>query len=450
MELTLSTQYYQPTDDYTLVNEKEHYLWQTKHFLHCSSIANWQFYQAELSKLLPEDCYRDFTGTVQLWYICNQWQVFKDTVDKVYCDLRNQDIPTNGASINSLLLQIRDKNSETPYLRGKSALCIYVRIDYDEQNNCKLELENGEKIELESGTLIITSGYRRHRLTGAGHILNFQLSLPSLSRNDALHPTVYRQDNVSDEVAFAAATSLPLDIALPSTTQIQEKLDWLQRRANRRYRHHHSPVVKRFLIDNVDPAQATEKALEQISKHGCNSNVHANNQNIMIEGISVLNDEQCAILRNHICNHITSVVPDSVDDLPEYQVNINSEQLTELLDENTTNKLLNLPKYLHQQTKLRTGHEKLQLNMFLRMYSPTTRSYIAFHSDICRYTSVIALNNQDDFHGGRFVMLADNQLQFIPWQTGKALLHSGNLIHGVSRLTKGVRYSLVLFYNTVD
>ncbi|WP_444930914.1 2OG-Fe(II) oxygenase [Microbulbifer sp. SSSA002] len=447
MELTTTTRCYQPTDNYTLVNHRGHCLWQTQLFEHCSSPAAWRQYQEALGHYLPEDGYRDFTGTVQLWYGLEQWQGFLDSVDRVYCHLRNNDIPINDSAIGNLVLQVRDEHSETPFLRGKSALCVYLRLDFEAEKPCQLEFDTGETAHLAGGTLIIASGYRRHRLSGQGHILHFQLTLPALARPEALITPELRQPDISDEVAFAAATALPLNKALPSPTAILDKLTWLQRRAYRSHRNGQSPSVKRFLLNNADPASATAEELEQIRSYGTNNSAHGNSPVVVVDNLPVLTADQCTVLRRHICEHITSVVPDSVDDQPEYQVNITLEQLAELLDQCTVDKLLALPDILHQHADLNGEEGNRQTTIFLRIYSPDTRPYITFHSDICRYTAVLALNDESEFQGGRFVMLGDNQLQTVPWHSGNALLHAGNLVHGVSRLTEGVRYSLVLFYS---
>jgi hypothetical protein len=450
MELTKATRFYQPIDKLVLVPHEQHNLWLTRKFLHCTSPATWQEYSEAINQWLIEDCYHDHTGTVQLWYGCEQWQVFKDAVDKLYCHLRNEDIPVNDATISGLVLQVYDKHSALPYLRGRAALCIYLRIDHEPKNLCHIQLESGEQTQLPPGAMVILSGYRRHRIEGCGHILSFQLNVPALSRNETLQGIDFRRDNISDEIVFAAATAQPLTNPLASAVKIQEKLNWLANRQNRSYRNNDCIAVRRFLIDNVDPSLATSNELAQVRRHGSNYGAHIDNQVVTIESVPMLTPDQCAILRGHLCDHITSVVPDSVDDLPEYQVNLSNEQITKLLDEQTATKLFNLPDLLHQHATLKPDLSKCSVSVFLRLYSPNTRPYIAFHSDNCRYTAVVALNDQSEYQGGQFVMLGDKQLKYVPWHTGKATLHAGNLIHGISRILKGTRYSLVLFYHVKE
>ncbi len=462
MELSANTNYYQAIDDYTLVAHQSHPLWQTQSFLHCVCQADWREYQAVIAQLPQQDWYRDFSGTVGLWFGCEQWQVFKDSLDRVYCYLRDCNLPLNGAKVNHLVLQLRDEHSQSPLLRSKSALNVYVRIDYDSSQSCSLDIQQDDQasepehqsLPIESGMLVIVSGFRRHRISGSGMFIHFQLDLPTQARIETLHNRDFHRDfhrnDLSDAHVFATATALPLSQPQPSAQIVQQKINWLESRNSKSYRHNDSPVVRRYLIDNVDPLNATAQELEQVRSHGLDFNDPNVNKVTLIEDVPVLSNQQCQLLRQYVDEHITSIVPDSVDDHPEYQVNLSPQLLHQLLGADTTQKLVKLPKRLDDSyvpDDPDTADKKHQLSIFLRMYSPQTRPYIAFHSDICRYTCVVALNDSREYDGGRFVMIADNRLQIAPWQAGKALLHAGNLIHGVSKLTQGTRYSLVMFVN---
>ena len=87
-----------------------------------------------------------------------------------------------------------------------------------------------------------------------------------------------------------------------------------------------------------------------------------------------------------------------------------------------------------------------RMEIFLRMYSPQSRPYIAFHSDVSSYTVNIALNEDSRFEGGRLLALSGDGLTVPSRALGTAILHSGNLVHGVSKIESGTRYSLILFF----
>ena len=144
---------------------------------------------------------------------------------------------------------------------------------------------------------------------------------------------------------------------------------------------------------------------------------------------------------------MTSIVPDTVDDLPEYQVNLSVEGLTELLDRDTVAALLKMPEALDAPSDLAIGDLYERVDIFLRMYSPQTRPYISFHSDTCTYTVNIALNDDSGFDGGKLLAVNGSALKAPPRPPGTAILHAGNLVHGVTKIERGTRYSLILFFH---
>lgn len=58
----------------------------------------------------------------------------------------------------------------------------------------------------------------------------------------------------------------------------------------------------------------------------------------------------------------------------------------------------------------------------------------------------VALCNDDDFDGGKLLTLCDRAIRRIDRREGEATVHASTLLHGVSRLRAGRRYSLILFY----
>ena len=49
--------------------------------------------------------------------------------------------------------------------------------------------------------------------------------------------------------------------------------------------------------------------------------------------------------------------------------------------------------------------------------------------------------------GGRLLVVLNSEVQALDRAEGEATLHGSDLIHGVSAMTSGVRYSLLLFFS---
>jgi len=56
----------------------------------------------------------------------------------------------------------------------------------------------------------------------------------------------------------------------------------------------------------------------------------------------------------------------------------------------------------------------------------------------------VALNGEDEYEGGRLVYLKDGEFQIPKRPAGSITIHENDIVHGVSKLVKGVRYGLFL------
>jgi uncharacterized protein (TIGR02466 family) len=434
-------------DAFAIPDREGHVLWELVVLVHCSSMAAWEDYAASLAEVPPEDWRRDHSGAILLWQGCHQWRACQDAVDRLYVHLRHRDVPLDGANLTAPVLQKRLVGATAPYQRGDAHLCVYVRIDCGDAEDCALEFAEGGSVALAPGAMVIASGFRRHRLRGPSHVVHFQLDLPAIARAGALQLRPLQSSDVLDSVVFAAITALPISHVLPPSDVLLQKIGWLEARARRRNRHEACPMVRRFLVEHADPASATEAELDIIRRYGTPTETSCDPDGRLIENIAVLSAEQCGTLCGFAEAHMTSIVPDSVDDLPEYQVNLSVEDLTGLLDRDTVAKLLRMPRALGAPADLAADELYERINIFLRMYSPQTRPYIAFHSDTCSYTVNIALNDDISFDGGKLLAVNGSTLKAPSRRLGTAILHAGNLVHGVTKIERGTRYSLILFFH---
>jgi uncharacterized protein (TIGR02466 family) len=439
--------YSRDSDAFTIPDRDGHVLWEPAVLAHCSSPAAWDVYAASLAEVPAEDWLRDHSGTILLWQGCQTWHAYQDAVDRLYVHLRNSNVPLDGANLTAPVLQKRLAGADAPYQRGKAHLCVYVRVDRGDADDCVLEFAESGSVPLEPGAMVIASGFRRHRVQGASHVIHFRLDLPAIARAEALQLRMLQMPEVADSVVFAAITAQPLSHVLPPSGVLFEKVEWLDARARKRNRHEACPAVQRFLVQHADPASATEAELDLIRGHGIPTDTPSDPDGRLIENIAALSAEQCETLSRFAEAHMTSIVPDTVDDLPEYQVNLSVEGLTELLDRDTVAALLKMPEALDAPSDLAIGDLYERVDIFLRMYSPQTRPYISFHSDTCTYTVNIALNDDSGFDGGKLLAVNGSALKAPPRPPGTAILHAGNLVHGVTKIERGTRYSLILFFH---
>ena len=73
-----------------------------------------------------------------------------------------------------------------------------------------------------------------------------------------------------------------------------------------------------------------------------------------------------------------------------------------------------------------------------------TRPFIPFHPDAYELTVNLALSPDDAHSGGRLIGLFNSRVQAVVRPEGDATVHSSQLLHAVSKMTSGVRYSLIL------
>ena len=83
----------------------------------------------------------------------------------------------------------------------------------------------------------------------------------------------------------------------------------------------------------------------------------------------------------------------------------------------------------------------------MRKFSAESRPWIKLHADVAAVTVNVALTNDDDYPGGRLLGVYDGAVRVIPRTSGDATVHPSSLLHGVSRMVTGSRYTLILFFS---
>ena len=86
------------------------------------------------------------------------------------------------------------------------------------------------------------------------------------------------------------------------------------------------------------------------------------------------------------------------------------------------------------------------VDLFVRRYSRETRPWIMFHQDVANITINVALSNDCDHEGGRLHAIIGGRHQTIGREEGEATAHADDVMHAVSAMRSGVRYSLIMFF----
>ena len=158
-----------------------------------------------------------------------------------------------------------------------------------------------------------------------------------------------------------------------------------------------------------------------------------------------LDESTCARLRAAV-DAAPSRKSDSVDGLPEYQRDLSQEELIELV---SIERLRALPGTFYSRLHGVSEAEVPRLvctHAFVRRYDASERPWFAFHCDRAALTANVALADDAKHVGGRLLALADNSLLEIERAEGEATVHPSELLHGVSSMRSGVRYSLICFW----
>ena len=119
----------------------------------------------------------------------------------------------------------------------------------------------------------------------------------------------------------------------------------------------------------------------------------------------------------------------------DFKLRLEMSELRELVD-NSSGEVDRLIKLLGQPSCCK---------VWLRRTEAAPGQVIAFHRDVSRRTLQVPLNNPAEYDGGRLVFAsAAGELLATPRRAGSATLHDSSVVHGVTELTRGVRYALFL------
>ena len=187
------------------------------------------------------------------------------------------------------------------------------------------------------------------------------------------------------------------------------------------------------LLDEVGLPMDMREATERASMSG---------EREVLQKPGVLPAVACAALRAAVDANRQEKV-DSVDGAPDHQLNIGHDRLRALVGAPAAARLWALvPELLAGGG----GVPRLeQAEIFIRRYSPDTRPWNPFHTDSAALTINVALSDDAACQGGHLLALYDGRVRRVSRRQGDATVHSSRLLHAVSALRTGRRYSLIIF-----
>ncbi len=154
----------------------------------------------------------------------------------------------------------------------------------------------------------------------------------------------------------------------------------------------------------------------------------------------------CAALRRAVDSDASATRADTVDGLPDHQVYLGLDEIRELLGDGEAEALCRLPLALREGVGVETPDDYRLLYAFARKYTAAGRPWFGLHQDEAALTVNVALSDDRQTTGGRLVGLFGGGVQEVVREEGEATVHSSSLVHGVTRVTAGVRYSLIMFW----
>lgn len=228
------------------------------------------------------------------------------------------------------------------------------------------------------------------------------------------------------------------------------------------------PLTRRLLVENEPPPSFSPLAvmLEQVPAaiggngsidnltkyRGARAALMADVGAAVLRVPAAIGADGCGRLRWAVDNN-GSVSTDVVDGLPNRDLGLGLPDLEAILGRAPTRALVQLTRRFNELPS-RAEHAPRAMDLvgaFARRYSADTpnddQPLTSFHFDSAAVTVNVALTDDATLAGGgRLLGLVGGAVRAIERGEGEATVHSSSLLHGVTRVREGVRYSLIMFF----
>lgn len=203
------------------------------------------------------------------------------------------------------------------------------------------------------------------------------------------------------------------------------------------------PLSRRLLLEHGDVQSVPAEAL--LHELGMPSDTVSLAAPVLSKA-HLLSPEACATLREVVDREQSERV-DTVDGAGDFQVNVSHERLAELIGVAAVETIWALPRKLQEGAVFQPNDAKA----FIRRYAADTRPWNPWHVDSASVTVNVGLTSDAaSCEGGVLLALHADGVRPILRGEGDATVHSSTLLHAVSRLASGVRYSLVVFFGAAE
>ena len=201
-----------------------------------------------------------------------------------------------------------------------------------------------------------------------------------------------------------------------------------------------SPPLHALLVENATPTALDTSALLEGLPLGLPPG-EPSDASIMP---ALLDATQCAALSAAVDGQRESM-PDTVDGAVDLQLNLSQSELEALIGAERVEAIFAAGRALDVQ-RGGSGERELPLvEAFVRRYTPDTRPFHPLHQDRAAITVNVALAADDAHGGGRLVSVFSTGARRFERAEGDATVHLSRIVHGVTRMTSGQRYSLIVF-----
>eukprot|EP00411_Alexandrium_monilatum_P111783 CAMPEP_0175708822 /NCGR_PEP_ID=MMETSP0097-20121207/39261_1 /TAXON_ID=311494 /ORGANISM="Alexandrium monilatum, Strain CCMP3105" /LENGTH=337 /DNA_ID=CAMNT_0017016215 /DNA_START=51 /DNA_END=1064 /DNA_ORIENTATION=- len=210
------------------------------------------------------------------------------------------------------------------------------------------------------------------------------------------------------------------------------------------------PLVRRLLLGGGDAAVEdmdaevllAELRLREQTLQSARTGLASHAADAILRQPAALGPQACAALREHV-DAERQTRCDTVDGAPDHQLNLTPQRLEVLIGANAAVGLWKLVSTFAGEAGVA---DAMPVEIFVRRYTADSRPWNPFHVDSAAVTVNVALCEDGSFEGGRLLACFDGAVRTVSRAEGEATVHASTLLHGVSMMTSGVRYSLIMFF----
>lgn len=220
------------------------------------------------------------------------------------------------------------------------------------------------------------------------------------------------------------------------------------------------PAAARLLLEGAPPSSVADArallqslSLPRHSKAAALASLGAPVDSVLLRAPGAVPDaRRCAALVAELVARADRREADTVDGQPALQLALTRRDLEARLGPDAVARLWALPRLLAARmpgAATRWPHARA----FARLYTPSLRPSLGFHTDECEWTVNVALTGPGECEGGELLLLAGEKVVGAAAAAapggrgvGDATVHRASVAHAVAAVTAGRRASLIVFF----